>query len=168
MFWFSKFFDCCRDSTYISTKYLYILPEKKLFPNSLNHWLRLEGRKKLSGCVSSREKRMETRISLFVLICFPVGNGKLTKFGLEIRECFAIESSGKDVDHPPHTFEWLLIVATTKRFEFKVDLIRGEFESQVEINVCRFPSPLSDLARCNCCCFLTCQHCYVVFMPRIL
>lgn len=69
---------------------------------------------------------------------------------------------------PPHTFEWLLIVATTKRFEFKVDLIRAEFESQVEINVCRFASPLSDLARCNCCCFLTSQHCYAVFMPRIL
>lgn len=89
-----------RDNTYISTKYLYILSEKKLFPNSLNYGLRLEGRKKLSACVSSRERRVGTGISLFALICFPVGNGKLTKFGLEIRECFAIESSGKEVDHP--------------------------------------------------------------------
>lgn len=161
MFWFSEFFDCCRDSTYISTKYLYILSEKKLFPNS---W---KAGKTFSVCLFTREENGNGN--------FSVCSDLLPRWKRQANEVWPRNSRmlcnrvfRKGGWPPPHTFEWLLIVATTKRFEFKVDLIRAEFESQVEINVRRFASPLGDLARCNCCCFLTCQHCYAVFMPRIL
>ena len=61
---------------------------------------------------------------------------------LEIHERFAIGSP-----LPPRALGRLLIVATAKRFEFKVDLISAEFGSQVEINVCRTRGSPGDLAR---------------------